>query len=180
MKLFGMALGAGFVGAVAVAVFGTTAAQASPSEQFSGPVSFAQRLLTAHNLERDRVGVPRLAWSSKLAGDAQTWADRLAQSDRLEHSRERSGEGENLWMGQAGAYSAEQMVGGFIAEVQHFRPGSFPDVSMTGRWNDVGHYTQVVWRGTQQVGCAVARGQSNDILVCRYWPAGNVVGEKVL
>jgi hypothetical protein len=44
---------------------------------------------------------------------------------------------------------------------------------------DVGHYTQVAWRGTSQVGCARATGQKTDVLVCRYNNAGNYIGETV-
>ena len=176
MKWFGVALGAGFVAAVIAALFATQVAYAAPVEQ---PTSFAERLLIAHNLERDRVGVPRLAWSAKLAAQAQHWADTLARSNRFEHAQDRSGAGENLWMGSAGSYSAEQMIGGFVEEVRYFRGGRFPNVSSTGSWSDVGHYTQLIWRGTEQVGCAVGQGRANDILVCRYWPAGNVIGQAV-
>ena len=176
MKWFGVALGAGFVAAVIAALFATQVAHAAPVTQ---PTSIAERLLIAHNLERDRVGVPRLAWSAKLAAQAQDWADQLARANRFEHAADRSGAGENLWMGSAGSYSAEQMIGGFVEEVRYFRSGRFPNVSSTGSWSDVGHYTQLIWRGTQQVGCAVGQGRANDILVCRYWPAGNVMGEAV-
>ena len=174
MKWFGVALGASFVAAVIAALFGTQVAHAA------APASFAERLLIAHNLERDRVGVPRLIWSAKLSAQAQDWADQLARNNRFEHARDRFGAGENLWMGSAGSYSAEQMIGGFVEEVRYFRTGQFPDVSTTGRWSDVGHYTQLIWRGTQQVGCAVGQGQDSDILVCRYFPAGNVMGDKVM
>lgn len=92
---------------------------------------------------------------------------------------QRAGTGENLWMGAARYYGADVMVGGFVAEQRHFRNGTFPHVSATGNWRDVGHYTQVIWRGTREVGCAVARGGSNDFLVCRYWPAGNVYNQRV-
>ena len=179
MKWFGVALGAGFFVAVIAALCATQVAHAAPGPGFAQPASFAERLLIAHNLERDRVDVPRLAWSAKLAAQAQTWADTLARANRFEHAADRSGAGENLWMGSAGSYSAEQMIGGFVEEVRYFRGGRFPNVSSTGSWSDVGHYTQLIWRGTQQVGCAVGQGRANDILVCRYWPAGNVVGEAV-
>ena len=92
---------------------------------------------------------------------------------------QRRGAGENLWMGYAGYYGPDVMVGGFVDERQHFRNGTFPQVSQTGNWRDVGHYTQVIWRGTREVGCAVARGETNDFLVCRYWPAGNVYNQPV-
>ncbi len=174
-----MALGASFVMAVIAAIFGTQAAHATPADGFVRPANFAERLLIAHNRERDRVSVPRLAWSAKLAAQAQDWADQLARNNRFEHAQDRAGAGENLWMGPARRYSADQMIGGFVEEVKYFRSGTFPHVSSTGKWADVGHYTQLIWRGTKQVGCAVGQGRSNDILVCRYFPAGNVMGEPV-
>ena len=180
MKWFGVALGASFVAAIIAALFATQVAHAALPMGPAYPASMAERLLFAHNLERDRVNVPRLEWSAKLADQAQVWADTLAQSNRFEHSRDRSGAGENLWMGTARSYSAEQMVSGFVEEVRYFQAGEFPNVSSTGSWQDVGHYTQLIWRETQQVGCAMGQGRADDILVCRYWPAGNVMGQAVI
>jgi hypothetical protein len=142
---------------------------------------FAGRLLAAHNAERDRAGLPPLAWSSKLAQDAQTWALNLSRKGALQHASgdERRWMGENLWMGSAGYYSAEDMVGGFLSERAKFRSGVFPQVSRTGNWADVGHYTQIIWPATTEVGCSVAKGGAHDFLVCRYNPAGNVIGHKV-
>jgi hypothetical protein len=173
MKGFGVALGVAFLAATLAAGLTAQTAQAEAP-------GLSQRLLAAHNLERDRVGVPRLAWSAQLASDAQAWAETLARSGRFEHSQGNGDQGENLWMGTAGSYTAEEMVGGFVEEVRHFRAGPFPHVSKTGSWQDVGHYTQLIWRDSRQVGCAVARGKGHDILVCRYWPAGNVIGERVI
>ena len=64
-------------------------------------------------------------------------------------------------------------------ERRAFRTGTFPDVSRTGDLEDVGHYTQMVWRNTGQVGCAMASNRSMDYLVCRYARTGNVEGERV-
>lgn len=152
-----------------------------PAEAQGRVDGFAARLLQAHNLERDRAGAARLRWSNRLAQDASGWAAALARKGRLEHAsgEQRHGMGENLWMGTAGYYSAEDMIGGFVAERDKFRAGTFPQVSRTGNWADVGHYTQLIWPGTQEVGCAVAKGAGNDVLVCRYFPAGNIVGEKI-
>lgn len=142
---------------------------------------FARRLLAVHNQARDAAGVPRLAWSNELAREALAWAKVLAGKGRMEHASEtvRRGKGENLWMGSAGYYSAETMVGAFVAEGAQFRSGAFPDISRTGRWQDVGHYSQVIWPGTTAVGCAVARGAKDDFLVCRYDPPGNIWGQPV-
>jgi hypothetical protein len=142
---------------------------------------FAGRLLEAHNIERDNAGLPRLSWSRSLAQDAQDWALQLSRRGSLQHaeSHVRKGMGENLWMGSAGNYSAEDMVGGFLTEREKFRAGTFPQVSRTGNWSDVGHYTQIIWPRTTEVGCAVAKGRTDDFLVCRYNPPGNTFGEKV-
>lgn len=127
------------------------------------------------------MGVARLAWSDELADHAASYAPTLVALERLEHAPQarRVGEGENLWMGTAGAYRLEQMTEGWANEQRWFVPGRFPDVSSTGRWSDVGHYTQMIWPGTREVGCAVARGGGWDFLVCRYRPAGNVIGRRL-
>ncbi len=163
----------------AIATLGITATPLSASNQ--GVNSFAQELLVEHNDARDDVGVPRLEWSQRLARQAQGWADQLASEGRMRHStrQQRANAGENLWMGAAGYYGADVMIGAFVDEQRYFRHDTFPNVSTTGRWADVGHYTQVVWRDTREVGCAVARGDRDDFLVCRYWPAGNTYDRPV-
>ncbi|MEY2927305.1 MAG: hypothetical protein RL367_1782 [Pseudomonadota bacterium] len=142
-----------------------------------------QRLLAAHNRERESMGLPTLTWSDRLASDARLWAQHLAQTATFDHAPPRPGkddQGENLWMGTAGAYSPEDMVGDWIGEKALFKRGRFPDVSITRNWIDVGHYTQIIWRNTRTVGCAVATNRGDDYLVCRYGPPGNWMGEDPL
>ena len=143
------------------------------------PLTFDQRILAAHNGERLALGLEPLSWNPALAQSAQHWADYLASSGRFEHAPENhdAPEGENLWAGTKGYFTPEAMVDAWIREKKFFRPGAFPDNSTTGRMEDVGHYTQVVWRATTQVGCAESRSRKEDILVCRYAEAGNYRGE---
>jgi len=138
-------------------------------------------ILAAHNKYRSQVGVPPLKWSNKIASSAQTWANKLAKMGKMQHStsQERSGYGENLWMGTAGAFSFTQMVDGWGSEKKNFIPNkAFPNVSKTGNWADVGHYTQIVWKNTTEVGCALTQGGGNNYLVCQYNPPGNFQGQK--
>ena len=137
--------------------------------------------LDAHNLARDDVGLPPLVWSDRLARDAAGWARHLARNNLYDHAPQdvRKGQGENLWRGPKGYWTAWEKVGFFLEEKRHFRPGNFPDVSRTGRWSDVAHYTQIIWPQTREVGCAVAHTASDEVLVCRYWPAGNVWGHRI-
>ena len=141
---------------------------------------FQQRVLAAHNLERDNVGVQPMRWNASLADDAQQWADHLARTGRFEHAPESHStpEGENLWAGTRGYFSPEAMVDAWVREKRYFKPGTFPDNSTTGRVEDVGHFTQVAWRDSREVGCAVAASGREDILVCRYSQAGNYIGEQ--
>ncbi len=134
----------------------------------------AQELLAAHNRYRTALALPPLRWSAPLAEAAQRWAVHLAGLGRMQHS----GSGENLAMGTAGAYSLTQLVDLWGNERRHFVNGTFPAVSSTGNWVDVGHYSQMVWRGTTTLGCGFARGRGQDVLVCHYGPPGNVMGER--
>jgi Cysteine-rich secretory protein family len=142
---------------------------------------FNTRLLAAHNEARAAVGVPPLAWNGQLAADARVWANQLAATGRFEHSPDEAGkepEGENLWAGTPRSYSPESMVALWAAEKNDYRPGVFPDNSRSNDVEKVGHYTQLIWRTTGQVGCATAVGGSEEVLVCRYSQAGNVYGER--
>jgi hypothetical protein len=141
---------------------------------------FDARVLYAQNGERAQLGLGPLKWNPALAASAQAWADRLAATGRFEHAPDGAGEpqGENLWAGTRGYFSPEAMVSAWSREKRYFKPGVFPDNSTTGDVEAVGHYTQMVWRDTGQVGCAMASSAREDILVCRYTQAGNYVGER--
>lgn len=155
------------------------AGRAITSGQAKQAKALEQEILAAHNKYRKEVGVPDLTWSPTLAAHAQAWANQLASTGRFDHSTDPHGEGENLAKGTVGADSAAKLVDLWGSEKQYFQPGIFPDVSTTGNWADVGHYTQVVWRNTTQVGCGVAMGGGSAVLVCRYSPPGNYEEEPV-
>ena len=139
------------------------------------------RLLASHNRERAAFGAAPLRWDPNLAVAAASYGPSLSAMGRLQHSSRanRPGQAENLWMGTRGAYSPEAMVGAWNGEKRYLRPGIFPYVSSTGNWQDVAHFTQVIWKGTTHVGCAVHRDARYDFLICRYSPKGNVDGRRV-
>lgn len=140
----------------------------------AGPV------LAAHNVERARVGAPPLQWDADLAVQATAYAQALAGGAPFVHSPRtgRSGQRENLSRGLPGA-SALQMVGYWTVERRNFAPGVFPNVSRTGDWEDVAHYTQMIWKTTTRVGCGIAGGRTGEFMVCRYSPPGNADGRLV-
>ena len=143
---------------------------------------FNARLLAAHNAERARMGVPALAWDPSLAADARALGRRSRRQRPLRTFAGRDpasrSQGENLWAGTPRAYSPEAMVALWGAEKADYRPGIFPNNSRSGDVERVGHYTQLIWRGSRRVGCATAVGSDEEFLVCRYSEAGNVMGQR--
>jgi hypothetical protein len=154
---------------------------AAPARSGTFASEFPARILAAHNLERTRMHMPPLVWDNDLGNGAAAYAQQMAFTGMFQHSNRqaRRGIGENLWMGTHGAFSVEAMVGGWSAEKRYFIPGVFPNNSSTGDWEDVGHYTQMIWPTTTRVGCAIASTPRIDYLVCRYAAAGNIDGRSL-
>ena len=165
-----------------LALTNSAATPAETAGYWTATDTSSARLLAAHNRERARVGVAPLRWDPTLAAAAASYGPTLARIGGLRHSpkADRAGQRENLWMGTRGAFSPEQMVGNWISERAYYRHGTFPNVSRTGSWSDVAHYTQVVWRGTTHVGCAIHPSRNYDYLICRYSPPGNVDGRRAI
>ena len=131
------------------------------------------RIVQLHNVERAAVGTPPLVYDEALARDAAVWARRLAAAGRIWHDPQNRAEGENIWMGTRGAFTLDEMVGGWTEE-----KALLPALD---RWLEIhpraSHYTMMIWHSVARVGCAIASDRRNDFLVCRYSPPGNVVGQ---
>ena len=166
---------------LAAGIITASLSAAAPAAAASFAAQFPGRVLAAHNAVRAQAGTAPLAWDNALGNSAAAYARHLALTNTFQHSnrKARRGVGENLWMGTRGAFSVEQMVGNWASERRMFSAGIFPAVSRTGRWSDVGHYTQIVWPTTTRVGCALASNSRSDFLVCHYSPAGNIDGRSV-
>ena len=140
----------------------------SPPTSTSLPARM-QQALEAHNAARAEHCSAPLAWSSEAAAAADEWAQRLVgRGCTLEHSR--SAYGENLFMATAGRSSPADVVASWVNERRQydFRHGGF---SM-----ETGHFTQVVWKGTTRLGCAMRTCRGMDLWVCNYDSPGNVQG----
>jgi pathogenesis-related protein 1 len=133
--------------------------------------SIEQQMLDAQNAVRARVGVRPLVWSDKLTRVAQEWADRLVKEGSVRH-RPNSPWGQNLYDVTGSEYLPQQIVNGWAAEAKDFDVAA--NKCKEGRM--CGHYTQLVWRDTKQVGCPVARGGNREVWVCEYSPPGNYAG----
>jgi pathogenesis-related protein 1 len=133
--------------------------------------SWATEMLTAHNSVRAMKGIVPLAWSSHLAAYAQQWADTLAAHKRFGH-RPKTTYGENLFEIMNATASPTAVVKAWADESRNY------NYRTNHCHGDCGHYTQIVWAATREVGCGVARFGNREIWVCDYDPPGNWVGQR--
>ncbi|CAI4043665.1 hypothetical protein SKDZ_10G1340 [Saccharomyces kudriavzevii ZP591] len=129
---------------------------------------FASSVLAEHNKKRAlHKDTPALTWSNTLATYAQDYADNYDCSGTLTHSG--GPYGENLALG----YDATSAVDAWYNEISSY------DFSNPGFSGNTGHFTQVVWKSTTQVGCGIKTcgGAWGDYVICSYDPAGNYEGE---
>ncbi len=135
----------------------------------SQPVS--NEMLQAHNSIRRSLGVPPLTWSDGLAARAHEWAQSLLKRGQFFH-HPKSAFGENLFEMIGAHASPTQVVDEWASESKNY------DYRSNRCSGTCGHYTQIVWRETKEVGCGVARGTRREIWVCEYDPPGNLIGKR--
>jgi pathogenesis-related protein 1 len=80
--------------------------------------------------------------------------------------------GENLYMGSAHAYSVVDGAKAWYREKKYFKGGKLNNKN----WYKSGHYTQMVWKTTTELGCGKIVCKGFMILVCNYNPPGNMMG----
>jgi pathogenesis-related protein 1 len=158
---------------VAIAALATLPLAAAQPLAAQTSATEAQQMLTAHNQWRSRYKVPALTWSPQLANYAQEWANKLVRENRFQH-RPNPRYGENLAWASGQRLRPSQVVNMWGNEVKDYNYAS--NTCKPGAM--CGHYTQIVWRDSKQVGCGVARGNGQEIWVCNYNPPGNYIGRK--
>lgn len=119
--------------------------------------------LKAHNQKRCWHQADSLIWNQNLADKAKEHANRcIFAHDATANA------GENLAIG----YSEDSLaIKAWYDEV------SFYDFSRGDFSYNTGHFTQMVWRGTTELGCAASQCPQGRFLVCRYLAPGNYLGE---
>ena len=144
-------------------------------------VKDAQEILAHHNKVRKKVGSPALIWSTKLAAYAQSWADHLANENNCEiEHRAVCGEdgkiyGENIfWGSSATSFKPIDASLSWYSEIKKYTYAKLNE----SNWQDTGHYTQMVWKNTNEMGVGVAVCPNGAIIiVANYYPAGNYMGQ---
>ena len=174
----------GIITILATAAILTVLSSALQLSQAQTNGNLERKILDVHNSERAAVGVAPLTWSASLAAGAQTWAQHLATTGQFAHDPVHTG------LSCTGPCYGEN-IAGFFNDVSEPNGGQSKWVAEKSLYHGgpsfyaVGHYTQMVWQKTKQVGCGTAppngqpspRGHAFSILVCRYDPPGNYPNE---
>lgn len=137
----------------------------------------------AHNAIRAQYSLPDLSWDDSLAAYAHVWGTDLVEKNNctMEHRPQDNSSpcnqvhGENLAWNSGYQETPKGVTDRWASEVSDY---NYDDNScVAGKM--CGHYTQVVWRDTLRVGCAmIACPGSAEMWVCNYDPPGNWVGQK--
>lgn len=170
-------------------LFVNASSYAAEPAQFSG-------ILKSHNEVRSKFNQQPLTWSDSLAKYAQEWVNRLAETQNCQmyHRPNYEGEpdsdrylqihGENLFWASAEIkedgekklqfFTPREIVAAWAEEESYYDYQS--NTCQEGQI--CGHFTQMVWHESQQVGCAKAVcGDKSQIWACNYHPRGNYIGE---
>lgn len=148
-----------------------------------------QLLLDLHNQARSSASptatnMERMEWNNELAQVAQAYSERCM----FEHNPSRASQapsfsnvGENLAISSG---LGDNYEGLFI--LWHNERSDYTySTNQCAIGAVCGHYTQIVWASSDNVGCGATRcatvtgfgGRNALLLVCNYGPAGNYVGQ---
>ncbi len=152
----------------------------------------AKAITQKHNTLRAKYKSPPLKYSKTLEKAALVWAKKLQKDGcGMVHSHGKVGPyGENLyWASPKKSANAKDKNGKWI---WHNSLVKVKDEAVVQAWYDevkwydyktdscekgqmCGHYTQVIWNTTTELGCAaMACADRSQVWVCEYAPAGNV------
>lgn len=128
--------------------------------------TFTSAILNSTNLYREEHNVSSLSWNTTLEEFA---TDYLDDNDDCKFEHSDGPYGENLAIGY-GNVTASVEAWGDERDDYDFKKGGFS--------KKTGHFTQLVWKDTTDVGCGRKLcGERGWFLVCEYWPRGNVIGQ---
>ena len=161
--------------------------------------SMISSILQRHNYYRHlEYNGNDMVWDDGLANDAKSWAVNLAKTytqedqdnSKTPHDLDNKTQGENIaWSSATMPYVTdkpleidtpylplESAVDGWASEKAYY------DYDKNGKKDgyeseQIGHYTQLVWKKSTKIGCAKATSITNlpgEWVVCRYSPAGNM------
>ena len=154
--------------------WGTDNTTTNKTESISG-TEFQNSALEAHNNYRAKHHVGKLVLNKELCDIAQSYAEELARTGNFAHSNgsfHGDNMGENLFACYGMKISGKMMTDDWYNEVKQY------NFNNPGYISGTGHFTQIVWKGSKQVGFGYAQARDGYYYgVANYYPAGNFIGE---
>lgn len=151
-------------------------APAEPESKDGGEkmaTGYAERMVEELNkVRRDHLVGP-VAWSNELSEAAGAWGRELIKNGCILKHDPATKHGENLAKGYR---TPEAAVAAWVSEEKDYDYSS--NTCADGKV--CGHVTQALWANTTEVGCQQydCPTDGKPVLVCRFFPAGNVIGQK--
>lgn len=139
----------------------------------SGLEKFRLQCLERHNVLRKQHGAPPMKLVDEINEVAQKYAEHLGKTNKFEHSKG-SGFGENL----AGCTCKEGEFpeGSYITDMWYDEIKDY-DFDNPGFSMNTGHFTQVVWKGSTELGIGIGYQKSGMcVVVANYREHGNMMG----
>uniref|UniRef100_A0A3P9J3N0 SCP domain-containing protein n=1 Tax=Oryzias latipes TaxID=8090 RepID=A0A3P9J3N0_ORYLA len=119
-----------------------------------------EEFLETHNAYRALHGAPPLTYNSKMCSEAQKWADECLRIHTLGHSETK--DGENVFF-----KSGKDAVDAWYSEIKDY------NFKKPGFKSGTGHFTQVVWKESKELGLGMATDGRMAFVVGQYRPPGN-------
>jgi len=180
----------------------------------TSPSLYKDQWLQSHNIHRTCCNVPQLEWDDTLAQKAQDWADWLKNNfNGMSRHPNASDAEKDEFLSYDGDYTTSPIgqniawywgrnmdnggnppnsVDSWYAEGEFYDPSN-PSLYCDGcdpeSGDELGHFTQLCWKGTTKVGCGFSEtfndnvrdevgepgDENSSVWVCNYSPAGNVI-----
>ena len=137
-------------------------------------ISYRNEALKKHNDYRVNHNAPILKMNEKLNEMAQNYASQLLDTQGKEafplniYDND-STLGENIIISKT--KTAEEMCEDWYNEIKNY------DFNLNKFQKGAGHFTQIIWKETKEVGFGFNFDGDNFCGVAYYYPAGNVLGE---
>jgi len=175
----------GYGGKSAAGASGVTANHTNPLSQ-----ELINAFVKAHNDARagnlvptPSPALPPVTWDAVLADSAYNYLSQCESADGtlVDHNESRTKDyaalggsdyvGENIYASSGSSVAPADAVSSWMGEAPKY---------VAGDVNSAGHYTQVVWRDSVRIGCAIVNCPSvrfHNTVLCDYAPGGNITGQ---
>lgn len=142
----------------------------------NAPDEFAKTMLAIHSDYRALHNAPPLSWDEQIASDAR--------SDSALCVYEHTSKGryaQNIAMGSGRSLSGEDSVRMWYDEIKDYNFSTHQSVDPENKAIQIGHFTNIVWKGAVGLGCGIAFCPSHSfggsrgatLVFCNYKSGGN-------